>query len=356
MLTVTFSANAQDFSQTIEARYGYGFLLAHRANMRHLLKGHASMLEINVNLNRHGYDHLSEYYKGTKTGFTIAYIDAGNKEHIGFSIGAYPHIRFDLGKAKHAPKLQLGAGIGLVQKPFNQETNVHNIAIGSYLNALINISLEDEFVFKRNIIKYGFSFTHFSNGAYSAPNLGLNIPMFYVGYGIGQYPAGDCAPQQKFQADEYIWARNHEAYGVLGFREISLHRPKKYMVGSISYQYLHQFSNKLAWSTGVDVFQNSSLGATYTEQAPEGVNSQIGCFAGLEVLFNQRSLFVEQGVYAFSPFKGNGLMYNRIGFRNRFDSGIILNISLKTHLEVAEYVEFGIGYRFKSNLKSDELE
>jgi hypothetical protein len=356
-IILVISSNAQEYYKSVEARYGYGFLLAHRSNMRHLVKGHASMFEINVNTNRHSEDHLSEFYKGTKTGFSLAYVDAGNKDQIGFSIGAYPHIKFRLGTGKHAPKMQLGAGIGFVQKPFDQQTNDQNVAVGSYLNAIINFSLEDQFTINQHIIKYGFSFTHFSNGAYSAPNLGLNVPVFFLGYGIGLREVGSSMRKwDSFQPDNYEWARNHEMYGVFGLREVNLHSPGQYLVGSITYQYLHQFSNKLAWTAGADIFHNKSLGAEFKGEIPRGINFQVGGYAGLEVIFNKSSLFVEQGVYAISRHKGNGPVYNRVGYRNRFENGVILNISLKTHFAIAEYFEFGIGYRFRAKPKKNAEE
>lgn len=356
LLIIASSSCAQDTTRLIEARAGYGFLIAHRSNMRHLLTGHASMFELSVKSRMNRNDHMSTVYPGTETGLTLSFIAPGNKESIGFGLGVYPNIRLKLGPKKHSPKLKLGAGAGWIQKPFHQDNNNQNIAIGSYINALINISLEDEFRLKSSLIKYGISFSHFSNAAFSAPNLGLNIPTLYIGYSYIYKEASskEQVAKEAFDLGNYSWMRNHEVLGSMGTREVSLHHTKKYMVGALGYQYLHQFSNKLAWSAGADLFYNPSLSAESDAPASGAVNMQMGTYIGLEVLFNNNSLYVQQGVYVFSPYKGNGIRYNRIGYRNRLKNGMILGVGLKTHLTVAEYIEVNFGYILKKGRKKNQ--
>ncbi len=340
----------------LELKSGSGFLIAHRASMRHLLKGNAVMYEASLVSKDTRLDHLGHFYGTTELGVNLHYMNVGNMEEIGACFGLYPSIRIPLSKWEHGPKLKIGAGLGYVRKPFHQETNNQNIAIGSYMNALIQFCLQDEISIKdKHFIKYGIGMTHYSNAAFSAPNLGMNIPTMNLAYAFQIKPPVLNSPYSwiVFDPSTYSFSRTHEVFGFLGAREVSLHDRKKYLVGSINYQHFHQFSGKLAWTTGADLFGNSSLMAEADAPDHSLVNMQFGGFAGLEILFNSSSIFMQYGVYVFSPYKGNGATYNRIGFRNRRPNGLIFHIGLKTHLTVAEYFELGIGYSFKRKEQQD---
>jgi hypothetical protein len=127
-------------------------------------------------------------------------------------------------------------------------------------------------------------------------------------------------------------------------------------VGSLGFQYLHQFSPKFAWCSGIDVFANPSLlAATESGSNPNLMSLQIGGFGGLELKFNDNSVFLQQGVYLLSEYKENGPLYQKIGYRKRFaKTGIVASFGIKTHFGIAEYMELGIGYRFIQNTKKDK--
>lgn len=334
-----------------EAKIGYGFLMAHRSSMRHLVKDHSLQIECSFNINPKEGSQFRHCYRAAEYGLNFTYLNPGNAEEIGHCIGAYPHIKFRIGKKKYAPLIKLGAGLGWIQKPFNQESNNKNIAIGSQLNSIANISINKQLIWRSYQFKYGIAFTHFSNGAFSVPNLGLNIPTLFIGFGINPNNNKDSIQivQSINQTFETKRERFHEVRINGGFREISLHKPKKHAVGGLTYQYFRPFSNKYAWTSGADFFINPSLkAASIQENSPQFISYQLGVFLGLELLFNTNSLYIQQGCYVFSPFKGNGSLYNRIGYRRRFDTGFIIHFGLKTHFGVAEYFETGIGYSFKN--------
>jgi hypothetical protein len=357
VLSVT-TGLGQGAKRYIAATYGFGFLVAHRANMRHLLQGHSTMLELGYLSEPIRASHLCANYTKPANGLSLLYLNTGNPKQIGHCFGLYPNISFNLGQGRFAPRLKFGGGIGYVQKPFDQVTNNQNITIGTHINTVIHMAIEGRILVKWHFIKYGIAITHFSNASFTAPNLGINIPVAYVGFALGD-PANEEVeiPDRTYYTNgESLFIRAHEVFLFGGVRQVSLHHPKKYIVGSMGYQYTHQFSPKFIWCSGIDVFANPSLPAA-TEA---GINTnlmslQIGGFGGLELKFNDNSVFLQQGVYLLSKYKENGPVYQKIGYRKRFaKSGVVASVGIKTHFGIAEYMELGIGYRFIPNRKKDK--
>ena len=64
--------------------------------------------------------------------------------------------------------------------------------------------------------------------------------------------------------------------------------------------------------------------------------------------FNMHRLMVpiEFGFYAYSKNKSVGFMYHRIGLRYQVSKHLLFNLTLKTHFAVAEYIEWGLGWKF----------
>lgn len=70
----------------------------------------------------------------------------------------------------------MGFGLTYNWKHYDQELNPFNIAIGANKTVYINIGATPNFYASNRFdIGFGFSATHFSNGATTLPNFGLNL-------------------------------------------------------------------------------------------------------------------------------------------------------------------------------------
>lgn len=68
-----------------------------------------------------------------------------------------------------------------------------------------------------------------------------------------------------------------------------------------------------------------------------------------EMVLYRLSALGELGVYLYNHDKQNKAIYQRIGLRYRLSKSLYSQISLKTHLNVADYLEFGFSYKINSN-------
>ena len=71
-----------------------------------------------------------------------------------------------------------------------------------------------------------------------------------------------------------------------------------------------------------------------------------GAHIAFEAEFNKIMLVVHLGTYIHANYTDDGSVYQKVGIRYLVSKNIYANISLKTSKGIADYTEFGIGYRF----------
>ena len=62
-------------------------------------------------------------------------------------------------------------------------------------------------------------------------------------------------------------------------------------------------------------------------------------------MINRISLEAQLGYYVYQPFKKDIPIYDRVGMKYYVTDNIFAGFTIKTHLFLAEALEFGIGYR-----------
>lgn len=350
--SIYLQAQSSVYENELKIKGGFGTLLPHRSTMKHLHTGHAKALEVSYNFNTYGEKLYHQAYNYPQLGIAAGIYDIGNPEDIGLTYSITPTVSIPFSKNKFLPQLKIGVGLGIVSKPFGTNDNYRNVAIGSYLNASILFELEKSVRLSEKLkLYYSASMMHYSNGATSLPNLGLNTITFNTGisYAFGQ-------KKNKVLIEEKTIDKTIEftpfVYG--GWRKNTVHVPVRYGVGLVSLEFNKQINRKGNWLFGADLIYNSSVEhldeLNHLEEnidyLKKGSNIQSGIFTGYTFVMDDVELVVQLGMYTYNEYKGRGLLYQRTSVRKHFGDKIIANVGLKSHLAVAEYVEFGLGYRF----------
>jgi hypothetical protein len=113
-------------------------------------------------------------------GLTFYYSGFGNDSisaELGKVFALYPFINFPITPGESSRlTFKLGVGVSYLTNKFDPKENYHNYAIGSHVNASINLSFE----YRQRIVDRlhwvtSAGLTHFSNGATRSPNMGINI-------------------------------------------------------------------------------------------------------------------------------------------------------------------------------------
>jgi hypothetical protein len=343
----------------IGASAQYGFLWTHRYNMGHLVKKHISAFELDISKCDAKEKAFHHPYHYPWTGLALHYIPLGNPDQLGSAIGIYPYINFPIGNKSRNFKthLRLGYGIGYITKPFDALENHKNVAIGSHFNACMSLRLNAMWKWNEaNYLELGFGLTHFSNGASTLPNLGLNLPMVNIGFHHRMFSylctkTNDEYNQKIAHTKEILAQRNWQfnALIVTGFNDVDPPGEKRYAVLNMLTSVMRQTSRKHKWGGGIDLMYSDAVRhklAVDTVYVSALGNIQPGVKLGYELVVGRLSFPIEFGVYMYSRYKNFVPVYNRFAVHYLVNDHLLLNVSLKSHLARAEYFEYGAGWRF----------
>ncbi len=357
-LIVELAAKAQTdnpYSYYIRASGNFGFIMQHRNNMGHLVKGHVWGAELNVIKPTKGTKLWHYENNFPERGLNFCYYNLGNPQQLGQLFAIAPFYDIPL-KDRNSPfrlYMRVSSGLAYVTKEFDPISNHKNNVISVGFNPFVNFKWFYHFdISPRLRWEAGLNFAHASNGKFKAPNLGINILTFNSGI---TWKFGQEVPQTpgRLLVDSSSKAPSrHELYvmGAIGFNEIEPPGGSKYTAQTHTIGYYYNKRNTHKFGGGFDFYYSTALiEQIYRDDSVKYSNKLKYVQYGVKFSYcynvGRTSFPVEFGYYLHTPYLGDGLFFHRIGVRYYLPQNIILNFSLKTHWAVANYFEFGAGYR-----------
>lgn len=352
------------------------------------------------------------YLNNPTVGVGLSGYDFGN-DILGNCLAVYPYILLDAIDTEYFQmRFKIAGGLGYVTETwYTQEgetskeyySDESNTVFGSpfniYLNAGVNLNVP---VSKSLAFGAEFGYFHLSNGRTAMPNVGMNT--IYGSVGLTTTIASECkkAPVN-FPDLPYGWALN--VTGAAGAHQAWMDEPK-YLISTLHVGPVYHVNNWYGIGAGLDVFYNGAIDkGTARDLYCKGVNSDgrecLSCTDGdyttadkmragismnSEFKFGMITAIVDWGVYFYNPSRNyfydyhddhketgiperrplfytapggagseEAFNYFRFGLRCRVWDNIYVQATAKTHMHVAEYIEFGLGYQIpflkKSNRK-----
>lgn len=330
----------------IEARFKPGFLAAHRGVMGHLSDQHAFAGELTWFMQTKGKKQWHAACNYPTTGVTLFGGSVGNIEILGTFWGAYSFIEFPIVKhPKYEFTWKMGSGLAYGSKYFSYEENPKNVAMSTPLNALICLGIKSRFRFGRNSVTLGLDMTHFSNGAFKVPNLGVNLPYVSIGY----------SRMIRMKQNDTVILHNHLPFrkwlinttGIFSAKEMFPTGGKKYAIYGLTTS-LRWFSRpKVGMEFGLDLISKQAILAYRPEiKKSQWDIFQIGIFGAYLLPLDKFHFALGMGVYLKDKYQPEDALYHRLALRYYFDNGMNINVGLKSHWARADYVEWGLGYTF----------
>jgi Lipid A 3-O-deacylase (PagL) len=302
----------------IRAAYHPGYVMPEYSLYPYLVNDYARAWTLSVSKRTPGKNYWAQLYNYPEFGLAVQYSTLGNSAIFGHEWSLYPFFNVHIfEKGKFSFINQTGMGIGWVNKKFDPETNPYNVAVGTTLNVHFNFELNLQYLaLKKFYVFTGIAFDHLSNGNLGEPNLGINSMTFNAGM---RYRVGKQSEQQRFDIEKYV--------------------PSTRM--SVFYP-----------GIGVDLFYDSAT-KDETSVFGEGAYSPIDDFkTGFhftqELVYNKFSLALQEGFYVFLTDKAFGhSSYHRFIIRHQVSDRFFLQLSMKAHVVVLDYLELGAGYHIK---------
>ena len=394
--TVAFSQTWHNYK--FEAEYLHGTILKHNKHLENLVKGPVNGAKLGVEFQTMGEKPWHQYYNFPVIGLGGTYLDLSNPDMLGQAFALYPYINIPIVRTNYfILNVKPGAGMSYVTKSFknaavylgeegdrnNIDLNRSNGAIGSHLNVYFSAGVNIEIP-----VAAGFSLTaeynwnHISNGSIVQPNSGIN--MLNASVGLKYFPnySSYQAPEKQ-EVEDLPRKFSFEATLAGGVRELYYKDAKTYPIASLTLGVYRPLSNIYRMGLGLDAFYDGVYGYV---NAPRKPNLYVRTYidsdkfknkirAGVswhnELIMGRLIAGLHLGLYLYDPIKNlepyteaekgtvrkpliygydidkeDGWLYTRVVGRYAITNHFFASIALKTHLQKAEFIEWGLGFRF----------
>jgi len=302
--------------------------------------------EVSVGLQTDGSKLWHSVYGYPEFAFSFWLSTLGNQDIYGNLYGLLPEMTFVLKENRNNRfKMRLGLGFAYFNNPHDFETNRMNVIIGSEIT---NLSLAG-FYWEKQVnsqlaFQTGLNLIHCSNGHYTLPNLGLNLPLIFgaVSYRpdgkIKTHLPDNGLPEPVAGGKVHLRAGygKHE----LG-RATTITAEKKYDVYTATLTYSRFFWKGGRYHVGFtgkyyQDWYEKIRELDYYEEQIKLKSSAFTFILGHEFLFNRWSLYTHGGLNLYNPFYEQ---YTKLNYKG-------MNI----HRYIKKYIsgKLGVQYYVKS--------
>lgn len=325
----------------LESKFQYGFIWQHKPTLKEIIGGNVKVFDISVGKQTYGKKYWEQLYRYPSYGFGYYFVNLGNPEELGRANALFAYVDIPiLRKKKHLLSYRISGGLAYL--------NQGNIAIGSPLNLYFDATISYHYRLSKHLdLINGFGATHFSNGAVKMPNLGINLFSYRLGL---QYRLK--IPVREFIKHELPEIEKKNSISTFMATGIKEKRPEggvSYSVVTFSIDYLRLINLKHKVGFGIDAFYDESLFETMNMDSNLSLSTsdimRYGMHVAFEAEFSKIMLVIHFGTYIHAKYKEDGSIYQKVGIRYLISKNFYANISLKTSQGVADYTEFGFGYR-----------
>ena len=336
----------------VESDYHIGYNIPTVKPIEYFITEHITGYQINIGLLSDGQKKWQHDYNYPRMGFGFYHSGLGNPDIFGDVNALYFYVdryffkqssRFNIGN-------RLEYGLGYVSRVNNLQTNPFNTAISSHINVYLNYSLDAIVRITPLLqIKIGMGFSHLSNGRFYEPNKGLNFITTFAGlqYSLNdqvKYTAQNDVKEEDLSKNKFIITLGG------GEKQIYRKRSDRYMVTALSTEYSRKVFANGYIGLAVNAYYDSSLGKELEYKGETSTNAdklRISLNISYEIQMGRFSYIFQPGYYLKNSFRIKNDMTNRLGLRYALTNHWLTSVTVKAHwLSVADFVEWGIGYRF----------
>jgi|SRR6478672_5094922 len=348
---VTFAQDNKD-TNAFEVSYLKGNVLPHTDDLYHLL-AHPEAVMLSYTRQTHGSKEWHSTYGFPDYGGYFLYQNFNN-EFLGdaYAVGLQYNFYF----LRRHLQLKLAQGFAYATNPYDKVDNSKNKALGSHIvdNTNVGLLFKQDNIFEKFGLQAGILFCHYSNGRTKSPNSGINTYMLNLGVNY------DFDGDVKNVKDTTLVKKDYREpirYNIVlrsGVNESTVINSGQYPFYHIGFYADKRLGRKSAIQLGTELFLTQCLkdyikyrSVAYPEENidPNTDYKRIGVFVGHELFVNRFSIEAQIGYYVYEPYKNDISVYDRVGLKYYVTKNIFAGFTIKTHLFLAEALEFGVGVR-----------
>ncbi len=358
--TATAQTNQRNYEVEALVHYGYMYFQNdeyHSALGRY--SRHTPSYELSIHRNTYGEHRWEVLHNYPSIGLSFFYSGFGNDSisaELGKVFALYPFINFPITPSESSKlTFKLGVGIGYLTNKFDPKENYHNYAIGSHVNAAVNLSFEyRQRIFERLTWVTSAGLTHFSNGATRAPNMGINI--LGAATGLSWYLAPPkTRMDRRLRPQNYLFEFDGKRHFVtdyqytVGFKDMSQQygTHQYFFVHDVAANFMFQISERDRLGLGLELVYDNSDKITKPDW---DIYLKPGLLISYEMLFNQSSFMFNVGLRNNVPLNSRPfgmLFYQKVAARYYFNDNLFATIAFTTYDIKADFISIGIGYHIQ---------
>ena len=366
----------------------YGIIIPHDQHVEPLIKNSVFGTELSVEFQTMGEKPWQQFTAFPVIGLGAVWLNLGNPQKLGNAFALYPYLSFPLIRSRYFRlNLKAGAGASYLTKTY-QNTNTNslgdvipfdstNAAIGSHLNVYFSGggSLEIP-ISKAFSLTAEYTWNHISNGSAVVPNSGLNLLNGFLGIKYFPNYRKFNFPSKKTLSD-IPRKLTFEIIASGGFRQLFYLDNKTYPIASLVLAAYRPITNYYRMGLGFDVFYDGVYDGTSLYKRTYITTNELknklraGVSWHHELILGRLTTGFDFGIYLYDPLKNmspyadasngalnkpiiypydinkeDGWFYSRAALKYALDRHLFISLGLKTHLQKAEFIEWGLGYRF----------
>ena len=329
----------------------YGSILPHTESIEYSVESNIRGFEATLSTETYGRSAWDELFRYPRMGVGYLITSLGNQDVFGTAnaVFIFMDIPFNAGQHKLKAAYQIDLGMAYINRVYDVNDNPLNLAISTRLNVYGCFRLNLRyFINQKNALTAGFGFSHFSNGKVASPNLGINTGNFSLSYNYRITKARYTLIEGETAGS--LPKNNYELILSTGAKTDDQVTGKTYLIATLVNDYYYRFNPKYAAGAGTDLFYDQTLGPNRVARDGGTYSKnelfQFGIHGLLSARYGRLNIVGNLGIYLYANYYKYSRIYTRIGLRYAVAPHIILNLSLKAHYAIADYVEWGIGYRF----------
>ena len=300
---------------------------------------------------REGKEYWEKLYNYPHTGWSVSWIDHRNR-FIGhtFSVSRYLDYIF-LRRKSFELYFKASQGVMYATRVYKLGSNkdeLYNNAVSQRLNFSEQLGFGIYFYpVKHLTFKLATTVTHFSNGAFSQPNDGLN--MWAVHFGIA-YMTRERSPSfyknpDKPEDNKRVRVNINLAGGA---KQMSDDDRKRYLLGTFSLYADKKVARVSALNLGVDLFVNTGVRHEIrNDTAYAGTDyKRVGICVGHELFINKVGVLTQMGYHVYSPYPDKSRFYQKAGLKYYITDKLYAAFTLRAfEFGYSNEVSWGVGVR-----------
>lgn len=348
-----FSQVQKNSSLLLGGHLNKGFIMKHSKKMEGLTSTYPFGLNIFLHWQRWDEQSWQYCYCYPRIGLIFHYINYLNPV-LGEAYALFPFLEPVL-KAEKKVHLSMSFGIGpaYVAKIYDSITNPRNICFSSHISFIVYGSGNLFLSINRNLeFKFSLSLNHISNGGISKPNLGVNYILLSTGLNYHFSPME--YPKERIKAKNPLVDYKNRYDVLMLFTAKTVDRGyERYPGVGVNLGFSKVISRMNALSLNFE-FMNDISDKKYIEKNnlldkdKKLLDHKYFSFMGGHELLLGRFVFYQQiGFYIYSPYKRRDPLYQRYGLNYYINKKFFIGINLKAHREVADFLDFRIGFSKK---------